>query len=291
MGRARAVTSPPVIARPRASSVIASPVAPAVIASPARGEAISATRNIKLTIEYDGTDFSGWQRQSKRPSIQGEIQRAIQAVTREHVNVIGAGRTDAGVHALGQVANFTTVSRIRTDRFPAALNAHLPETIRILHAADVASDFHARYSATGRTYRYVILNRRAPSAILRRHAWHVPQPLDVDAMQRSAAAVIGTHAFTAFRGVGSDERSTVCDLRTAEVARKDEMVILTFEADRFLRHMVRMLTGTLVYVGLGKLPANEVGRILASEDNRRAGQRAPAHGLFLVKVTYPDAGS
>src|SRR5574341_1772768 len=137
-------------------------------------------RNISLTIEYDGTDFSGWQRQPPAPSgagqrrrtVQGEIERAIYTVTREKVNVIGAGRTDAGVHALGQVANFVTTGRIRTDRFPAALNAHLPDTIRILEADDVPADFHARFSAVGRTYRYVILNRPAPSAILRRHAWH-----------------------------------------------------------------------------------------------------------------------
>lgn len=261
-----------------------------VIASPARGEAISATRNIKLTIEYDGTDFSGWQTQSKRPSIQGEIQRAIQAVTGEQVKLVGAGRTDAGVHAIGQVANFATASRIRTDRFSAALNAHLPDTIRVLDATEVAADFHARYSATSRTYRYVILNRPAPSAILRRHAWHVPRRLDVEAMRRAAVMLLGRRAFTAFHGVGSGERSTVCELRTAEVTRKDDMVILTFEADRFLRHMVRLMTGTLVRVGLGKMAPSELPRILASAGNRRAGPRAPAYGLFLVKVTYEDAG-
>ena len=261
-------------------------ISTSVIASPVRGEAIAESRNIKLTIEYDGTDFSGWQKQSTRPSIQGEIQQAVHAVTREQVKLVGAGRTDAGVHALGQVANFLTAGRLRTDRFPAALNAHLPETIRILEAAEVAADFHARYSAVGRTYRYVILNRPAPSAILRHHAWHLSQPLDVGAMHRAASALLGRHAFTAFRGVGSGERSTVCDLRVAEVARKDDMVILAFEADRFLRHMVRLVTGTLVGVGLGKTAAGDVGRILASEDNRRAGPRAPAHGLVLVKVAY-----
>jgi tRNA pseudouridine38-40 synthase len=243
-------------------------------------------RNIRLTIEYDGTDFSGWQKQSTRPSVQGELQRSIHAVIHEQVKLIGAGRTDAGVHALGQVANFMTAASLPVHRFPAALNAHLPETIRVLDAAEVAADFHARYSARRRTYRYVILNRPAPSAILRRHAWHVPAQLDVDAMRRAAGALIGRRAFTAFRGVGSGERTTVCDLRVAEVVRKDDMVILTFEADRFLRHMVRLITGTLAGVGQGKMAAEEVARILAAEDNRRAGQRAPAHGLFLVRVDY-----
>ncbi|MGH2348225.1 MAG: tRNA pseudouridine synthase A, partial [bacterium] len=141
-------------------------------------------RNVRLVIEYDGTDFSGWQKQSTRLSVQGEVQRAIQAVTHEQVRLIGAGRTDAGVHALGQVASFKTAARLPAERFPAALNAHLPDTIRILTAEEAPIDFHARYSATGRTYRYVILNRPAPSAILRRHAWHVAQPLDLDGMRR-----------------------------------------------------------------------------------------------------------
>ncbi|HEY3248272.1 MAG TPA: tRNA pseudouridine(38-40) synthase TruA [bacterium] len=245
-----------------------------------------SSRNIKLTIEYEGTGFSGWQRQSTRPSIQAEIERAIHAVTRERVDLVGAGRTDAGVHALGQVASFSTAGRLRTGRFPAALNAHLPDAIRILNAHDVGSEFHARYSATGRTYRYVVLNRPAPSAILRHHAWHVPQPLDADAMRRALAALRGCHPFTAFRGVGSGERTTVCDLRTAEVERKDDMIILTFEADRFLRHMIRMITGTLRRVGQGKLAPDDVSRILANEDNRQAGPRAPSHGLFLVRIDY-----
>lgn len=246
-------------------------------------------RNVRLTIEYDGTDFSGWQVQSKRPSVQAELQRSIRAVIHEQVRLIGAGRTDAGVHALGQVANFTTTAALAVHRFPAALNFHLPETIRVLDAVEAAADFHARYAARGRTYRYVILNRPAPSAILRRHAWHVPAALDVDAMRRAAGALIGRHAFTAFRAVGSGERTTVCDLRLADVVRTDDMVILTFEADRFLRHMVRLITGTLAAVGRGKMPEENVARILAAEDNRRAGPRAPARGLFLVRVDYQSA--
>ncbi len=246
------------------------------------------TRNIKITVEYDGTEFSGWQRQPRQPSVQAEIEKAIRAITREKVNLIGAGRTDAGVHALGQVASFVTASRILPARIPGALNAHLPEAIRVLAAEEVAVDFHARYSATGRTYRYAVLNRAAPSAILRHHACHVPGSLDLDAINKALPALRGTHPFTAFRGAGSRERTTVCTLRRADVARSGDMVIFTFEADRFLRHMVRLMVGTLLKVGQGKVQPEAVAEILASEDNQRAGPRAPAHGLFLVSVTYSE---
>jgi len=243
-------------------------------------------RNIKLVIEYDGTGFSGWQRLSRGRSIQGEIEQAIRAVTREKVNITGAGRTDAGVHALGQVANFKLEHRLPISSIPSALNAHLPEEIRIVGADEVESDFHARYSATGRTYRYAVLNRPSPSAILRHRAYHVRAPLDVDTMSAALASLRGRHAFTAFRAVGSSERSTECDLRRADVARSGEMVIFTFEADRFLRHMVRLIVGTLVKVGRGKLTASAIAEVLAREDNQRAGPRAPAHGLYLVRVDY-----
>lgn len=243
-------------------------------------------RNIKLIIEYDGTPFSGWQRQKRRPSIQAEIERAIKAVTGEKVNLIGAGRTDAGVHALGQVANFETDSSLEVGRFPSATNAHLPPAITVLAAEEVPLSFHARYSATGRTYRYVVLNRRSPSAILRNHAYHVMAPLDIEAMAAGLESLRGRHPFTAFRGIGSRETSTVCDLHLAEVARRDDLVIFTFEADRFLRHMVRMIVGALLRVGMGKLPPAAISTLLADEDSQKTGPTVPAHGLFLVRVTY-----
>lgn len=244
------------------------------------------SRNIKLTIEYDGTGFWGWQRLRGRPSVQAEIERAICAVTGEQVNLIGAGRTDAGVHALGQVANFTTDGRLPAQRFPGALNAHLPPAIRILGAEEVDAAFHARYAATGRVYRYAVLNRPQPSAILRHHAVHIPEPLDDHAMGHALEALLGTHVFAAFRAKGSGERTTVCTMHRAQVARSADMLIFTFEADRFLRHMVRLIVGTLLKVGEGKLPPEAVAEILAAEDNARAGPRAPAHGLFLVRVQY-----
>ncbi len=223
--------------------------------------------------------------------MQGELEKAVQRVTGRRSDVIGAGRTDAGVHALGQVANFRTESRLALDRIPGALNAHLPETIRVIGAEDVDDQFHARYSATGRTYRYAVLNRPAPSAILRHHAYHVPLPLDLDAMAAALPALRGTHPFTAFHGVGSGEKTTICTLRTADVARSVDMVIFTFEADRFLRHMVRMIVGTLLKVGRGKLSPLAVEEILRDEDSRKAGPRAPAHGLYLVRVSYEPTQS
>jgi len=243
-------------------------------------------RNIKLTLEYNGTLYAGWQRQSHRPSIQATLENAIAAVTRERVTVIGGGRTDAGVHALGQVANFRTGSPLAAARFPAAFNAHLDASIRVLSAVDVDPSFHARYSAIGRTYRYVILNRRPPSAILRELAYHVPHPLDVDAMVSGLSALRGRHAFTAFRAVGSNERTTECTLRTADVIRRDSLIFLTFEADRFLRHMVRMVVGTLLQVGMRKLPPDALGQLLAGTSRYRVGPSAPAHGLYLVLVSY-----
>lgn len=245
-------------------------------------------RNIKITVEYDGTSFSGWQRLTGRPTVQAALERAAFRVTGERLRVLGAGRTDAGVHALGQVANFKTASSLASRRFPSALNAYLPETVRVLSAEDAQDDFHARFAATGRIYRYAILNRPAPSAILRHHAYHVPDPVDHEAMGVAAARLCGTHEFTAFRSMGSGERTTVCTVRRAEVARSGDMVISTFEADRFLRHMVRLIMGTLLKVGRGTLTADAVGDILAAKRNQLAGPRVPAHGLYLVSVLYGD---
>ncbi len=245
-------------------------------------------RNVKLTIEYDGTTFFGWQRLTGRPTVQAAVERAASRVTGERMQIVGAGRTDAGVHALGQVANFKTQNHLAAGRFPAALNAYLPETVRIVAADDVDNRFHARFSANGRVYRYAILNRSAPSAILRNHAYHVPPALDHESMAVAAAKLQGTHEFAAFRGAGSGERTTVCTLRRSDVARSGDMVICTFEADRFLRHMVRLIVGMLVRIGQGKLTPEAVEAILTSGRNQKAGPRVPAHGLYLVSVLYAE---
>ncbi len=249
----------------------------------------SPVRNVKITVEYDGTTFFGWQRLTGRPTVQAAVERAASRVTGERVRIVGAGRTDAGVHALGQVANFMTQNHLAAVRFPAALNAYLPETVRIISAEEVDDRFHARFSAIGRVYRYAILNRSAPSAILRNHAYHVSGALDHDAMAAAAAKLQGTHEFTAFRSAGSSERTTVCTVRRSLIARSGDMVICTFEADRFLRHMVRLIVGMLLKVGQGKLTAEAVEALLTVERNQKAGPRVPAHGLYLVSVLYAES--
>ena len=196
------------------------------------------------------------------------------------------------MHALGQVASLVTTSRIPVARFPAALNAHLPPEIRVVAAEDAPEGFHARYDATARTYRYEILNRPGPPALLRGLVHHVPDPLDVAAMQRALAPFAGRHDFVAYRGVGSETRTTVCTLASASVDVADGAafphgrVRVMITADRFLRHMVRMIAGTLIRVGLGRLPAEAPVEFLGDPDNRRTGPTAPAHGLYLVRVEY-----
>jgi tRNA pseudouridine38-40 synthase len=251
-------------------------------------------RTLKLILEYDGTGYCGWQRQrgdvaEAAPSVQATLEAAVAAVTGEAPRVIGAGRTDAGVHALGQVAHATTRSRIPADRFPGALNAHLPADVRVLQAEDAPQGFHARFDAVSRTYRYEILNRPQPSALLRHRAYHIPEPLDVEAMGRALAPFAGRHDFAAYRGTGSPTRTTVCAVTAVECIHRGSRVRFTITADRFLRHMVRMIVGTLVRVGAGRLAEDGPGAYLSDADNRRTGPTAPAHGLYLVRVDYDSA--
>src|SRR5579884_3981825 len=232
-------------------------------------------RTIRLVVEYDGTGYCGWQRQSGAasagaPSVQATLEAAVREIAGEPAAVTGAGRTDAGVHACGQVACFATTSRIPADRFPAALNAHLPADIRVLGADEVPERFHPRFDALARAYRYEILNRPAPSALLRHRAYHVPEPLDVEAMQRALAAFLGRHDFAAYHGVGSNPKTTTCTVLDAAWQRSGDRVTLTITADRFLRHMVRILVGTLVRVGTGRLPVAAPGEFLADPPRRPA---------------------
>ncbi|HLW48610.1 MAG TPA: tRNA pseudouridine(38-40) synthase TruA [bacterium] len=257
-------------------------------------------RTLKLVVEYDGAGYCGWQRQRGSaaggpPSVQATLERAVAEVAGEPVTVTGAGRTDAGVHALGQVASLVTTSRIPAARFPAALNAHLPPDVRAVAAEDVPEGFHARYDAVARTYWYEILNRPGPPALLRGLAHHIPEPLDVEAMRRAAAPLVGRHDFVAYRGVGSPTRTTVCRVEALTVGTADggapaagpeARLRIAITADRFLRHMVRIIAGTLVRVGLGRLPAEAPEAFLADPDNRRTGPTAPPHGLYLVRIDY-----
>lgn len=245
-------------------------------------------RTLRLTLQYDGTDYVGWQRQANGVSIQGLLEEALQPIEGAHVNVFGAGRTDAGVHALGQVASFRLSATIPPQRLVRALNAVLPADIRVVDAEDAPGDFHARFSATGKVYEYRIINDQAVSPFLRRFVWQVIPPLDLAAIRQASALLIGRHDFAAFQAVRASVRSTERTIRRLEwiEGRGDAPLVMQVEGDGFLRHMVRTIAGTLVQVGLGRWPVEYVSDVLASRSRLRAGNTAPAAGLFLVRVLY-----
>jgi tRNA pseudouridine38-40 synthase len=264
-------------------------------------------RTLRIILEYDGTDYVGWQRQAEGVSIQGLLEDALAAFEEGPVTVFGAGRTDAGVHALGQVASVRTRAAHDVATLQRALNAVLPADVRILAIADAAPDFHARFDAVSKTYEYRIVNAPFASAFLHRYAWHVPGRLDVEAMREGAAALRGTHDFAAFQSSGGEAATT--ERTILSIALESECVtpqlsvdptsdlthrplVLRVTGDGFLRHMVRAIAGTLVDVGLGRWPPSEVARIVESRDRGRAGRAAPPCGLFLVEVCYdrPHAG-
>jgi tRNA pseudouridine38-40 synthase len=244
-------------------------------------------RNIRLLLEYDGAAYHGWQRQQNARTIQEVVETALAKLTGEAVKVRGSGRTDAGVHALGQVANFKTSSHIPLKAFYAGLNSLLPRDIAVLDAVEVPPDFHARKSARTKTYEYRILNRKEPSPLNRRYAWVVREPLDFAAMARAAATILGEHDFSAFRASGGSPGSA-CRRVQAAAWRQGEGGRLRFSitANGFLRGMVRSLVGTMVEIGQGKRPPEDLSDLLASGDRRLAGPTAPAQGLFLVEVIY-----
>lgn len=246
-------------------------------------------RVLKLTLQYDGTDYVGWQRQATGASIQGLLEDALRPIEGAHVTVHGAGRTDAGVHALGQVCSFTLTASIDPATLRRALNAVLPADVRVADAEEVADGFHARFSATGKVYEYRIVNAPFISPFLRRYAWHVIPPLDLGAMREAAVMLVGTHDFSAFRGAGSEAHTSVRTIERIEWdgdAGPDAPIVMRITGEGFLRHMVRNMAGTLVETGLGRWRPHEVGDILASRDRGRAGTTAPPHGLFLVRVLY-----
>ena len=238
-------------------------------------------------VEYDGGPFVGWQRQDSGPSIQVALEDAVFALSGERVVVHGAGRTDAGVHALGQVAHFDLVADKRLEEVRGALTFHLkPQPIVIVSAELAQQGFHARFSATHRRYRYRILNRRTPAALERGHVWHVPVPLDVEAMQAAAALLIGTHDFNSFRSVSCQAKSSIKTLDALTVGRCGEEIAIEVGARSFLHNQVRILVGTLQLVGRGQWSAADVGKALAARDRTRAGPTAPPDGLCLMEVRY-----
>lgn len=241
----------------------------------------------RITIEYDGGPFVGWQRQDNGPSVQGAIEAAIVKLCGEQVTVTGAGRTDAGVHALGQVAHFDLEKEFAADKVRDALNHFLrPDPVAVLEAAVAAPDFHARFSASGRRYLYRILSRRPQPALERGHVWHVTHDLDADAMHHAAQALVGHHDFTTFRATECQAKSPMKTLDVLDVARAGEEIHIHAHARSFLHNQVRSMVGTLKLVGEGKWSAKDVAEALAAVDRSHCGPVAPPDGLYLTKVDY-----
>ncbi len=242
----------------------------------------------KLVIEYDGGDFVGWQRQDNGPSVQAAIEAAVTRFCGETATLHVAGRTDAGVHALGQVAHLDLERQTSVDTLRDALNHHLkPAAIAVLAATAVDVDFHARFSALRRDYLYRIVNRRAPLALDRGRAWFVPKPLDADAMQQAALVLVGHHDFSSFRAADCQAKSPLKTLDRLEVSRRGDEVRIVAEARSFLYHQVRNIVGSLKQVGEGRWTAATIADVLAAKDRRQAGPTAPACGLYLTGVGYP----
>lgn len=243
-------------------------------------------RNIKLTIEYDGKDFNGWQKQPNKLNIQGNIEQAIFEITKEQVELNASGRTDAGVHAFGQVANFKTNSNISIDKFAVAINSKLKKSIVIKKAEEVDERFHSRYNCKRKTYRYVINNSFEGSAIYRYLEYHMPSKLNVDEMKKAIKYFEGTHDFSAFKASGTSSKNSVREIYSAELKEENDRIYIELTGNGFLYNMVRIIAGTLVDVGLGKIQATSIEKIIDLKDRSNAGKTLPAHGLYLLNVEY-----
>jgi tRNA pseudouridine38-40 synthase len=253
-------------------------------------------RYFKLTIAYDGTDFHGWQVQTNKPTIQGEVANILGRLTQERVALYGAGRTDAGVHALGQVASFKTLSALSASEFQRALNALLPPTIRIVGADEVGPTFHARWSARGKIYRYRIYRGKVVPPMIWRYVLHYPFPLDEDAMRDAAARFAGVHDFASFAAsTGSEdddqERSTEREVFSSELtgSADNEELVFTVSGRSFLRYMVRKMVGTLLDIGRGKLAPDDIERLFELKDRSKSGPTVPAQGLVMVAVKHDES--
>lgn len=247
-------------------------------------------RTLKLTLAYDGTQYVGWQRQANGLSVQQVVEEALAPLAgadgRRGPTVCGAGRTDAGVHALGQVASVNVTLEMAASTVQRALNARLPADVRVIGVVDAAPGFHARYHATGKTYRYRIATTPVLSPFDRAFVWHAPEVRDVDAIRRAAATLVGRHDFASFQAAGSSIRHTTRTMTRVEIRDTSGELTLEIDGDGFLRHMVRVVAGTLAEIGSGSRAPDEMTRILAARDRRAAGMTAPAAGLTLMAVRY-----
>lgn len=243
-------------------------------------------RNVRLVVQYDGTRYAGFQVQPDSPTIQSALQAALTSLLGQETTVVGASRTDAGVHAYGQVVTFTTENVIPAARVVKALNDLLPADIACVAAEDVAPEFHPQYAARRKRYVYRLLNRELPSPFLGRYAWHVEQPLEVAAMRAAGQHLVGEHDFAAFCAAGGSAKTTVREVFALDLAQEGEIIETSIEGNGFLYMMVRIIMGTLVEVGQGRRSPEQVAAILASRDRRRAGSTAPPHGLCLRRIDY-----
>ena len=243
-------------------------------------------RNIKLTIEYDGKDFNGWQKQPNKLNIQGELEEVIYQITGENVELIASGRTDAGVHALGQVANFKTNSNLPIEKFPIAINSKIKKSIIVKNAEEAEPEFHSRYKCKKKTYRYIINNSKYGTAIYRKLEYHIPQKLDVSLMKKAIKYFEGEHDFKAFKSTGGSNKSSVRTIYKAEVIEQGDKIILEVTGNGFLYNMVRIISGTIVDVGLGKIKPEDISKIIEEKDRQKAGKTLPPYGLYLLNVEY-----
>jgi tRNA pseudouridine38-40 synthase len=241
---------------------------------------------IKLTIEYEGTAYAGWQRQLNHNTIQAVLEDALFKITQQHIQTVGAGRTDSGVHALGQVVSFQSEKDLEEAQWASALNSTLPKDITVLSSERVPDDFHARFSARGKIYEYRMALQPSRPALDRYRAWYFPYQLDTDAMRQALSEFSGIHDFTSFRGQRSQTLNPICTLTHLSLHIESPSLTIHIEGDRFLKQMVRAMVGTLVEVGQGKRSPNTMQNILQAKNRQSAGRTAPSHGLYLVQVLY-----
>ena len=246
-------------------------------------------KRILLTVEYDGTNYAGWQRQINGLAVQQVLEEALQQATKERIVVTGASRTDAGVHALGQAVHFDTESRIPPEKYPFVLNTMLPRDVRVHTGREVPESFHARFMTCGKRYTYRIVNSRHASAIRRNTHVHVPLPLDLAPMQEAAGQLLGPHDYAAFQAAGGTAKPTIRTITKADLVQFGDEIILTVEGDAFLYNMVRIIAGTLIEIGLGRRTVNAFTEAYETLDRLSLGVTAPPQGLELTKVYYPEA--